>query len=122
MKLGAVCCVVLSLAACALPARGQDAPPPPAPSKAPAAKATRATGKGAGAATTKSATSGPRTLQEIHIEGEIPAPQVLFITARDQRRFMDLNHRRYLRLSREVGERTVLPTWIDVTGTRAVHP
>jgi hypothetical protein len=30
-----------------------------------------------------------RTLEAIHIEGEIPVPQVLFITARDLRRFRD---------------------------------
>jgi hypothetical protein len=116
-----VCWLALSLVVCAVPARGQDAPSAPAPAKATAGKASRATAKGTGAASTRAA-SGPRTLSEIHIEGEIPAPQVLFITARDQRRFMDLNHRRYLRLSREVGERTVLPTRIDVTGTRAIHP
>jgi hypothetical protein len=35
-----------------------------------------------------------RTLEAIHIEGEIPVPQVLFITARDSRRFRDgLGHR-----------------------------
>ena len=57
----------------------------------------------------------PRTLQDIHIEGEIPVPQVLFITARDQRRFLDLQHRRYLKTSQQVGEQTVLPSWIGVT-------
>jgi hypothetical protein len=56
----------------------------------------------------------PRTLQDIHIEGEIPVPQVLFITARDQRRFLDLQHRRYLKTSQQVGEQTVLPSWIGV--------
>lgn len=60
-----------------------------------------------------------RTLQDIHIEGEIPVPQVLFITARDQRRFLDFQHRRYLRTSQQVGEQTVLPSWIGVTGN---HP
>ena len=59
---------------------------------------------------------GPRTLQDIHIEGEIPVPQVLFITARDQRRFLDFQHRRYLRTSQQVGEQTALPSWIGVTG------
>ena len=60
----------------------------------------------------------PRTLQDVHIEGEIPVPQVLFITARDQRRFLDLQHRRYLRTSQQIGEQTVFPSWIGVTG----HP
>ena len=53
-----------------------------------------------------------RRLDEIHIEGEIAVPQVLFITARDQRRFMESHHRRYLRTSLEVGRRTVAPTRI----------
>lgn len=60
----------------------------------------------------------PRTLESIHIKGEIAVPQVLFITARDQRRFMDFQHRHYLKTSREVGERTVLPSRIAVTGNR----
>ena len=60
--------------------------------------------------------AGPRTLQDIHIEGEIPVPQVLFITARDQRRFVDFQTQRYLRTSREVGEQTVFPSRIMVTG------
>jgi hypothetical protein len=51
----------------------------------------------------------PRTLQDIQIKGEIAVPQVLFITARDQRRFMDFQHKRYLRTSRELGEHTTLP-------------
>ena len=59
-----------------------------------------------------------RTLEDIHIEGEIPVPQVLFITARDQRRFVEFQHRRYLRTSRKVGEDTVLPSRIVVTGAR----
>jgi hypothetical protein len=56
--------------------------------------------------------AAPRKLQDIHIEGEIPVPQVLFITARDQRRFVDFQHRRYLRTSLEVGEQTVFPSRI----------
>jgi len=58
--------------------------------------------------------SAPRTLDPIHIEGEIPVPQVLFITARDQRRFLDFHHGRYLRTSLELGETTVFPTCIAV--------
>ena len=61
---------------------------------------------------------GARTLEDIHIEGEIPVPQVLFITARDQRRFLEFQHGRYLRSSRKLGEDTALPSWIVVTGTR----
>lgn len=60
---------------------------------------------------TPSATrSANRTLEDIHIEGEIPVPQVLFITARDQRRFMEFQHGRYLRTSRQLGEATPLPS------------
>lgn len=67
--------------------------------------------KAAGADSTKASGEG-RTLGDIHIEGEIATPQVLFITARDQRRIVDLQHRRYLETSREVGERTILPSRI----------
>jgi len=56
----------------------------------------------------------PRTLSDVHIEGEIPVPQVLFITARDQRRFMDFQHHRYLRSSTQLGEDTPFPTWVAV--------
>ena len=59
-----------------------------------------------------------RRLEDIHIEGEIPVPQVLFITARDQRRFLEFQHGRYLKTSRTTGEETPLPAWIVVTGTR----
>jgi len=57
----------------------------------------------------------PRTLDDIHIEGEIPVPQVLFITARDQRRFMEFQHHRYLKTSLELGRSTATPSQIVVT-------
>jgi len=63
--------------------------------------------------------AGPRRLEDIHIEGEIPAPQVLFITARDQRRFTRFHHERYLKSSLEVGEATPLPTRIALTPNRS---
>ncbi len=59
--------------------------------------------------------AAPRRLEDIHIEGEIPAPQVLFITARDQRRFTKFHHRRYLKPSVLVGETTLLPTRVALT-------
>jgi hypothetical protein len=59
--------------------------------------------------------STPRTLDEIHIEGEIPVPQVLFITARDQRRFMEFQHHRYQRTSLELGRATPTPSRVVVT-------
>jgi hypothetical protein len=61
--------------------------------------------------------AAPRMLEDIRIEGEVPVPQVLFITARDQRRFMDLHHRRYLKTSFEIGARTVFPSALTVVHT-----
>lgn len=59
--------------------------------------------------------TAPRRLEDIHIEGEIPAPQVLFVTARDQRRFTRFHHQRYIKSSLQVGEATPLPTRIALT-------
>jgi hypothetical protein len=59
--------------------------------------------------------AAPRRLEDIHIEGEIPAPQVLFVTARDQRRFTRFHHDRYLKTSVQVGDSTPLPTRIALT-------
>ena len=61
----------------------------------------------------------PRTLDDIHIEGEIPVPQVLFITAREQRRFLEFQHHRYRRTSLELGRATPTPARIVVTGPQA---
>ena len=66
----------------------------------------------------KSSDSGSRRLEDIHIEGEIPVPQVLFITGRDQRRFLDFQHGRYLKSSVEVGQKAVYPSWITLVGLR----
>ena len=71
-------------------------------------------GAHAGAASNRSAASA-RTLEDIHIEGEIPVPQVLFITTRDQRRFVGFQYQRYIRSSRKVGEDTVVPSRVVVT-------
>lgn len=75
-------------------ARAQSAPAPKPKTAAsgPAAKA-----------------AGPRKLEDIHIEGQMPAPQVLFITARDQRRFLDFQHARYLRPAREIAGDARMP-------------
>jgi hypothetical protein len=62
--------------------------------------------------------AGPRRLEDVHIEGETPVPQVLFITTRDARRFEDFQHRRYLVTGLELGERTSLPRWVLVTTDR----
>jgi len=98
--------------------------------KRPAAHGTRhaTSAKATGTATTKTTQTagaakpdstrlagGPRKLEDIHIEGEIPAPQVLFVTARDQRRFTRFQHQRYLKSSVQVGETTQLPTRVALT-------
>ena len=54
--------------------------------------------------------AGDRTLDAITIEGEIAVPQVLFITSREQPRYRDLLHRRFLRTSLDVGEHAILPS------------
>ena len=64
----------------------------------------------------------PRTLDDVHIEGEIPVPQVLFITARDQRRFMDFQHHRFMRTSTQLGEQTPYPTWVAVIHDQPIDP
>ena len=68
------------------------------------------------------ATAGSRTLEDIHIEGEIPVPQVLFITAREQRRFVGFQHRRYLRTSRDLAEATPIPSRFVVSSTATTTP
>ncbi|HYM79965.1 MAG TPA: hypothetical protein VEY91_00985 [Candidatus Limnocylindria bacterium] len=70
----------------------------------------------------RSGDAGARRLDEIHIEGEIPVPQVLFITAREQRRIMDFKHRRFQKTGRAIGESTVLPSRIAVVGNTAPEP
>lgn len=76
------------------------------------ARATRASASppAAKAPATTSARAAPRTLADIHIEGEVPMPQVLFVTARDQRRILESHHRRYLRTSLQLGQDTPFPS------------
>ena len=59
-----------------------------------------------------------RRLQDIHIEGEIPVPQVLFITAREQRRVLDFDHQRYRRSSVELARGTTVPKRLSVVKPR----
>jgi hypothetical protein len=104
--------LALTLAATLLLAGAAGAAP--AKKSAPAAKpASGASAKRASAARTP-APGLPRTLEDVHIDGETPVPQVLFITARDQRRFADFQHHRYLPTSRQLGDRSELPSWIYV--------
>ncbi len=56
-----------------------------------------------------------RTLDDIRIQGELPVPQVLFITARDPWRMLEFQHHRYLRAGAQLGQATVLPGWIVVS-------
>ena len=55
-----------------------------------------------------------RTLEAIHIEGEIPVPQVLFITARDLRRFRDGLGRTYQIGALDVARSVSLPDRLRV--------
>ncbi|MCC6652325.1 MAG: hypothetical protein IT348_14325 [Candidatus Eisenbacteria bacterium] len=71
--------------------------------------------KPAAAGPAAAARAGARTLEDIHIEGEIPVPQVLFITARNQRRFLEFRHGHYLRSAQQLGEATAIPTRIVVS-------
>ena len=92
----------------------------PAPSSPASAKSTRRE-------TQDEATRGrprvaPRMLDDIRIEGEIPVPQVLFVTARDQRRFMEFQHHRYQVTSLELGRATPGPSRLVVTTPRRTTP
>jgi hypothetical protein len=73
-------------------------------------------------ATPRARPKAARTLDDIHIEGEIPVPQVLFITARDQRRFLEFQQRRYLETSLEIGEHTAFPNRIVVPRAASLKP
>lgn len=114
----------LLMVGCALPAAATarvGTPRPATTTRADSAKGSTAvhttvpSGPASATVRNRSAASA-RTLEDIHIEGEIPVPQVLFITARDQRRFVGFHHRRYLRTSRKIGEDTAVPSRIIVTG------
>lgn len=91
----AALCGTVSLALALGTAAGAAKTPAPAKADKPAAAPRRA---------------GDRTLDTITIEGEIAVPQVLFITSREQPRYRDQLHRRYLRTSLDVGEHAVLPS------------
>lgn len=59
----------------------------------------------------KAAKSGAR-LDEVHIKGEIPEPQVLFVVGRERRRFLDFQHRRYL--AERATANAATPAWVRV--------
>jgi hypothetical protein len=109
---------------------GSPAPAAATPARAPAAapalpgrRTTAVTRARSAADTSARARSrvGTRMLDDIHIEGEIPVPQVLFITARDQRRFMEFQHHRYLKTSVELGRATATPSRVVVTAPAPVE-
>ena len=93
MRRSALFAALLSL----LLAAGADASPAPAPAEKKAAPT--------------------RRLEDIRIEGDVPVPQVLFVTARDPRRFLDFGHDRYRKSSLELARTAVLPTRVAVVGT-----
>jgi hypothetical protein len=117
--------MILLLAVClALPADAarakRKAPARKAPTTQVKAKTAPAAAKAAppAAKTPPARAAAPRRLEDIHIEGEIPAPQVLFVTARDQRRYTRFHHQRYLKTSVQVGETTQLPTRVGLTSPK----
>ena len=55
-----------------------------------------------------------RTLDSIRIEGEIDVPQVLFITARDYRRFRDATPARYQTTSAGIAKAVPLPNRVRI--------
>jgi hypothetical protein len=87
-------------AATKAPAKAKSKVTQPAPAKSGAAQSTRA----------PAAAGGVRTLDAIRIEGEIDVPQVLFITARDYRRFRDGMGARYQPTADDVAKSIALPS------------
>ena len=94
----------------------------PARAAAPAKKRATPASVGATAPARDSLQNGKRTLEDIHIEGEIPVPQVLFVTARDQRRLTRFHHRHYLKSGLEVGQETPFPSRIALTRKSSAPP
>jgi len=108
--------LVLLAAALLAASPASGATPPPR-------KSVRAPARGPAAADSGGtrAKAAPRMLDDIHIEGEIPVPQVLFITARDQRRFVEFHHHRYQRTSLELGRATPSPSRLVVTDPKSAQ-
>jgi hypothetical protein len=63
---------------------------------------------------TRGSASTARTLDAITIEGELDMPQVLFISARDQYRYMDHLHRRYQLDCATIGKEARLPRRLEL--------
>ncbi len=62
------------------------------------------------------AKAAPRRLEDVRIEGDVPVPQVVFVTARDARRFLDFEPGRYRKSSLELARESVLPTRVVLVG------
>ena len=116
---------VLALLLAAVPAHGAAGPartPAIAPAKRdPGRTAVTRARSAADTSARARPRAGTRMLDDIHIEGEIPVPQVLFITARDQRRFMEFQHHRYQRTSLELGRATATPSRVVVPAPTPVE-
>jgi hypothetical protein len=115
--------LLLLLAGSPAPATGTPARTPAVAPSQPVRRTTAVTRARSAADTSARARSrvGTRMLDDIHIEGEIPVPQVLFITARDQRRFMEFQHHRYQKTSVELGRATATPSRVVVTAPAPVE-
>jgi hypothetical protein len=100
-------------AAASSPAPAPQTAQEPPEAAAPARKASKPAAAGsaptAARASKPRSGKGPRTLDEITIEGEIAVPQVLFITARERKHYQDFLHRNYLMSSRELCRDTPVP-------------
>jgi hypothetical protein len=107
--------VLVMVVACAL-APGLATGAEKAAGRKPPGKAASAA-KGDSAMLTREDPTKNRRLQDIHIEGEIPVPQVLFITAREQRRVLDFDHKRYRRSGAELARGTPVPKRVTVSKT-----
>jgi hypothetical protein len=59
-----------------------------------------------------------RRLEDVYIEGEIPVPQVLFVTGRDQKRFLVFQHRRFLEASLQASRKVAATSGVRVVGNR----
>jgi hypothetical protein len=94
----------IALIALARPAWSSDA----TSKTKPATRATKAV------ATPSKTASSTCTLDAIRIEGEIDVPQVLFITARDYRRFRDGTPAKYQTTSAAIAKSVPLPNRVRI--------
>jgi hypothetical protein len=102
-------------AAVALLAMGAAAPRAQAPARVrPAAEPARPPATAPAVKAPPRRTEAVRTLEAINIEGEIAVPQVLFITARDVRRYRDGLGLKFQLRAIDAGQAAVLPSALRV--------